>query len=54
MLRDATTDIKSEITKTVDKQGIDTDVTKNITDEINKVKDDLEDFTGSVSRNNKL
>jgi len=54
MLRDATTDIKSEITKTVDKQGLDTNVTKNITDEINKVKDDLEDFTGSVSRNNKL
>ena len=54
MLRDATTDIKSEITKTVDKQGIDADVTKNITDEINKVKDDLEDFTGSVSRSNKL
>lgn len=51
MLRDASTDIKSEITKSVDKQGIDSDVTKNITEEINKVKDDLEDFTGSVKRN---
>ncbi|MFT4805649.1 MAG: sec-independent protein translocase protein TatA [Psychroserpens sp.] len=50
MLRDATTDIKSEITKSVDKQGIDANVTKNITEEINKVKDDLEDFTGSVKR----
>ncbi|TXE16527.1 twin-arginine translocase TatA/TatE family subunit [Psychroserpens burtonensis] len=50
MLRDATTDIKSEITKSVDKQGIDTNVTKNITEEIKKVKDDLEDFTGSVKR----
>ena len=51
MLRDATTDIKSEITKSAEKQGIDTDVTKNITEEIKKVKDDLEDFTGSVRRN---
>lgn len=53
MLRDASTDIKSEITKTVDKQGIDTNVTKNITEEINKVKDELEDFTGSVKRGTK-
>ncbi len=50
MLRDASTDIKSEITKTVDKQGINTNITKDVTDEINKVKDDLEKFTGSVSR----
>ncbi|MDG5492823.1 twin-arginine translocase TatA/TatE family subunit [Psychroserpens sp. SPM9] len=51
MLRDATSDIKSEITKSAEKQGIDTDLTKDITQEINKVKDDLEDFTGSVRRN---
>ena len=51
MLRDASSDIKSEITKSAEKQGINTDVTKNITEEIKKVKDDLEDFTGSVSRN---
>ncbi len=50
MLRDASTDIKSEITKTVDKQGIDTNITKNVSDEISKVKDDLEDFTGSIGR----
>ena len=49
-LRDATNDIKGEITKSVDKNGIDTDVTKNITGEISKLKDDLEDFTGSVRR----
>jgi sec-independent protein translocase protein TatA len=29
---------------------LNTEVTKNITDEIKKVKDDLEDFTGSVKR----
>jgi sec-independent protein translocase protein TatA len=51
MLKDATSDIKTEITKTSEKQGIDTDITKDITEEINKVKDDLEDFTGSVRRN---
>ncbi|WP_047544658.1 twin-arginine translocase TatA/TatE family subunit [Psychroserpens sp. Hel_I_66] len=51
MLRDASTDIKSEITKSAEKQGIETNVTKDITDEINKVKDDLQDFTGSVKRN---
>lgn len=50
MLRDASSDIKSEITKSVEKQGIDTSVTKDIDAEIKKVKDDLEDFTGSISR----
>ncbi|MGM5469630.1 Sec-independent protein translocase subunit TatA/TatB [Flavobacteriaceae bacterium LMO-SS05] len=50
MLKDATNDIKTEITKSVEKQGLNSDVTKNITDEIKKVKEDLEDFTGSVKR----
>ena len=54
MLKDATSDIKTEITKTADTQGLDTNITKDITEEINKVKDDLEDFTGSVSRGNKI
>jgi len=52
MLRDATNDIKSEITKSAEKQGIDTkEITKDINDEIKKVKDELEDFTGSIKRN---
>ena len=49
-LKNATNDIKHEITKTAEKHGIDGDLTKDITKEINKVKDDFEDFTGSVSR----
>ena len=49
-LKNATNDIKHEISKSAEKHGIDTDVTKNINEEINKVKDDFEDFTGSVSR----
>jgi len=49
-LKNATNDIKHEITKSAEKHGIDTDVTKNIKEEIKKVKDEFEDFTGSVSR----
>ena len=54
MLRDASSDIKSEIVKSAEQQGINSDVTKEISEEINKVKDDLEDFSGSVSRKTKL
>jgi sec-independent protein translocase protein TatA len=49
-LKNATNDIKHEINKSAEKHGIDTDVTKNIKKEIDKVKDEFEDFTGSVSR----
>jgi sec-independent protein translocase protein TatA len=50
MLRDASNDIKTEITKSAQTNGLDTGVTKDVQDELNKVKDDLEDFTGSVRR----
>lgn len=50
-LKDATNDIKHEISKSAEQHGIDTDVTKGINEEIKKVKDDLDDFTGSVKRN---
>ncbi|GAA4886301.1 hypothetical protein GCM10023311_06580 [Flaviramulus aquimarinus] len=49
-LKDATNDIKYEITKTADKHGIDTDITKDVKKELDKVKDDIEGFTGSVKR----
>jgi sec-independent protein translocase protein TatA len=49
-LKDATNDIKHEIAKSADKHGIDTDVASSINEEISKVKDGLEDFTGSVKR----
>ncbi len=49
-LKDATNDIKGEITKSVEEHGIDTSITKDVNEELNKVKDDLEDFTGSVRR----
>jgi sec-independent protein translocase protein TatA len=50
-LKDATNDIKHEVTKSAKENNIiDTDATKEIQDEINKVKDDLKEFTGSVKR----
>ncbi len=49
-LKDATDDIKHEITKSAQDHGIDTNVTKNISDEISKVKDDIEDVSGSIKR----
>lgn len=50
-LKDATNDIKHEITKSAENNGIDTSITKEVNDELNKVKDDLEQFTGSIKRN---
>jgi len=51
-LRDATNDIKHEVTKSAKENNvIDTEVTKGVNDELKKVKDDLEDFTGSIKRN---
>ena len=50
-LKDATNDIKHEVTKSAKENNIiDKDVAKDIQDEINKVKDELGDFTGSVKR----
>ena len=49
-LRDATNDIKGEITKNVNGKDVNDNLTKDITNEINKVKDELEDVTGSVKR----
>lgn len=51
VLKDATNDIKHEITKTAEKNGVDTSFTKEISNEVNKAKEELDDFTGSVKRN---
>jgi sec-independent protein translocase protein TatA len=54
-LKDATNEIKREIQSTAEKQGIDTDLTKNIKDEINTIKDNIkdtvDDVTGPIKRN---
>ena len=50
MLKDASNDIKGEITKSAEQNGLDTSITKDVQDELKKVKDDLDDFTGSIRR----
>jgi sec-independent protein translocase protein TatA len=50
MLRNASNDIKTEIQKSAEKQGIDTDISKDIKGEIDKVKEDIDEITGSVKR----
>jgi len=49
-LKNASNDIKGEITKSAEKQGIDTDFSKDVKKEISKVKEDIEEITGSVKR----
>ncbi|WP_386407997.1 Sec-independent protein translocase subunit TatA/TatB [Sungkyunkwania multivorans] len=49
-LKDATNEIKHEISKSAEKHGVDTDITKEVTKEINKVKDDFDDLTGPIKR----
>ncbi|SFW26039.1 sec-independent protein translocase protein TatA [Sinomicrobium oceani] len=49
-LKNATNDIKAEIQKSAEKQGIDSNLTKDLNDEINKVKDDIDDISGSIKR----
>ncbi|MGY5848878.1 Sec-independent protein translocase subunit TatA/TatB [Salegentibacter sp. F14] len=49
-LRNASNDIKSEIQKSAEKQGIDTDISKDVKGEIDKVKEDIDEITGSVKR----
>lgn len=51
VLKDATNDIKTEITKSAEKQGLDTKaLTDNVNKEINRVKDEIEDSLGSIKR----
>ena len=47
-VRNATQDIKDEIQKSAQKQGLDT---KQIEQDINEVKEEVEDIAGSVKRN---
>lgn len=49
-LRDATDDVKREIQKSAEKHGIDTDVTQDIQNELNDVKNTVDDVTGTVKR----
>ena len=52
-VKDATNDIKSEITKGAEKQGVDLksmDITQDVQKQIDQVKDDVDDITGPIKR----
>lgn len=50
-LKNATNDIKGEIKRSADNQGIDTDdFTKDISQEINKAKEEINDVEGAIRR----
>ena len=49
-LKNATNDIKGEIKRSADNQGIDKDFTKDISQEINKAKEEINDIEGAIRR----
>ena len=49
-VKDATNDIKSEITKGIEKPNIDFDITRDVRKEIDKVKEDVDEVTGPIKR----
>lgn len=49
-IKNATNDLKSEITKSAKEQSMDIDITQDVQKEIDKVKEDIDDITGSVKR----
>lgn len=51
-LRDATNDIKNEINKSADKAGIHTDFVQDIENEIQQVKEEINDPLGRIKRSN--
>ncbi len=46
-VKDATQEIKTELKKSANKKGIDT---KEISEQIDSVKDEIDDLTGSIKR----
>ena len=49
-VKDATNDIKREINRTAEKQGIDTNIISDINKEVQDVKENLDDLTGPIKR----
>jgi sec-independent protein translocase protein TatA len=50
-VKDATNDIKKEINNSAKDQGIDTDLAKEIKEEISNVKESLDEMSGPIKRN---
>lgn len=49
-IKDATNDIKREIKHSAEKHEIDIDIASKVRDEVNKVKDNIDDFSKPVSK----
>ena len=49
-LKNATNEIKNEVSKSVENNKIDTEISNNIKKDIKSVRDEIEDLTGSVRR----
>ncbi len=49
-IRNATEEIKNEVTKSAAKNGIDQSVTKGVAKELEEVKKEIEDLTGTIKR----
>lgn len=50
-IKNATNEIKREITDSAEKNGIDTNIAKDIKKTVEDIKDDFEDMTGPIKRN---
>lgn len=50
-VKDATNEIKREINDSAQKQGLDTDFVKDVKNQVDEVKDDINDLTGPIKRN---
>ena len=49
-IKDATNEIKSEISKSAEKQGLDMDISKQLSEPFEEIKKDISNVTGSVKR----
>ena len=49
-IKNATEDIKNEVMKSAEKNGVDTSFKTDVTSGIDKVKEEIEEITGSVKR----
>ncbi len=49
-IKNATNDIKSEVMRSAEKQGMDTSMGDDLKKEVDKVKEEIEEITGSVKR----
>ena len=49
-LKNATNEIKNEVSKSVENNNIDTEISNNIREDIKSVRDQIEDLTDSVRR----